>query len=230
MRRGLPLLGLILVVALGGLAAWLLADRRSSSSGPVTQARRVPTRADPRLTRRVRKRLPLQLVERRTGLLPAPVQDAAAAEVGNRRAALLGGLTAADTSTDSILVAGPTGARRNGRLPAALHDSAAAAIGGSVYLFGGGDGVRQLDTIVRVDPGSGGAAATGRLPAPSSDQAAAVVGGTAYVIGGYTGARWLDSIVAWRPGSRSRVVAHLPSALRYAAVTAVGKAVVIAGG
>jgi YVTN family beta-propeller protein len=70
----------------------------------------------------------------------------------------------------------------------------------------------------------------GRLPAPSSDQAAAVAGDTAYVVGGYTGSRWLDTIVAWRPGSPPRVVAHLPTALRYAAVTAIRNTIVIAGG
>src|SRR4029077_13299445 len=37
-------------------------------------------------------------------------------------------------------------------------------------------------------------------------------------------------IVAWRPGSVAHVVAHLPAALRYAAVTAVGGGIVIAGG
>ena len=70
----------------------------------------------------------------------------------------------------------------------------------------------------------------GRLPTASSDSGAAAVGGTAYVVGGYTGTRWLDTIVAWKPGGAARVVAHLPSPVRYAAVTAVGGTVVIAGG
>ena len=70
----------------------------------------------------------------------------------------------------------------------------------------------------------------GRLPQPSSDQAAAQVGGTAYVVGGYTGSSWLDTIVAWRPGRPARVVAHLPSPVRYAAVAAVDGKVLVAGG
>ena len=143
---------------------------------------------------------------------------------------LLGGLTAADTSTATILVASARGASRLGRLPTALHDSAAVRLGGAVYLFGGGNGVSQLDTIVRVDPASGATADAGRLPAPSSDQAAAAVGETAYIVGGYTGRRWLDTIVAWRAGSPAHIVARLPSPLRYAAVTAVAGQVVIAGG
>src|SRR5207237_3264218 len=80
------------------------------------------------------------------------------------------------------------------------------------------------------DPSSGASDAVGRLPQPSSDQAATVVKGTAYVLGGYTGSRWLDTIVAWRPGALARVVAHLPVPVRYAAVTAVGNRIVIAGG
>jgi DNA-binding beta-propeller fold protein YncE len=168
------------------------------------------------------------LVERRTGALPAPVQDAAAASINGQAALLLGGLTA-ERSTDTILVARAGGARRQGVLPFALHDSAAVRLGGSTYLFGGGTGFKQLDAIVRVSA-AGATAAVGRLPSPSSDQAAAEIVGTAYVVGGYTGSRWLDTIVAWRPGEPARVVAHLPVPVRYAAVTAVGNRIVIAGG
>ena len=112
----------------------------------------------------------------------------------------------------------------------AVHDAAAARLPSGVYLFGGGDGVRQHDEIVEVDPATGRATAVGRLPAPSSDQAGAAIGGTAYVIGGYTGVHWLDTVVAWRPGAPARIVAHLPFPVRYAAVTAVGGELVIAGG
>jgi DNA-binding beta-propeller fold protein YncE len=142
---------------------------------------------------------------------------------------VLGGLDTADTSTDTVLLAGANGGRPLGRLPTALHDSAATRLGSSVYVFGGGTGTAQLDEIVRVNA-AGRTSVSGHLPAPSSDQAAAVIGGTAYVVGGFTGSRWLDSIVAWRPGMRARVVAHLPSPLRYAAVAAVGRRLVIAGG
>jgi hypothetical protein len=204
--------------------------RTAKSDMPVGHARRASTPARSPGTRRSPTQSPFRLVERRTGALPAPLQDAAVAALDDRRVALLGGLTAADTSTDSILVASAPAARSRGRLSVALHDSAAVKLGGSVYLFGGGDGVRQLDTIVRVDLSRGGTADVGRLPSPSSDQAAAAIGDTAYVVGGYTGSRWLDTIVAWRPGSPPRVVAHLPSALRYAAVTTVGNVIVIAGG
>ncbi len=163
-------------------------------------------------------------------MLPAPVQNAALAAVDGRRALLLGGLTAGDTSTRSILLATVGSTRSLGRLPTAIHDTAAVQLGGAIYVFGGGTGSSQADAIVRVDPTTGVTADVGRLPAPSSDQAAVAVDGTAYIIGGYTGSSWLDTIVAWKPGSPAHVVAHLPSPVRYAAVTAVGRQIVIAGG
>jgi YVTN family beta-propeller protein len=169
------------------------------------------------------------LVPVSSGSLSAPVQDAAAAPYG-RGAILIGGLTAADTSADSIVVSAGSAGRQIGRIPTALHDSAAVTIGRAVYLFGGGTGTHQLDAILRVDPRTGIARRVGRLPAPSSDQSAARVGGTAYVVGGYTGTRWLNTIVAWAPDAGARVVARLPTGLRYAAVTAVQGRVVIAGG
>jgi DNA-binding beta-propeller fold protein YncE len=142
----------------------------------------------------------------------------------------LGGLTQADTSTDAIISVGNGSSRELGRLPGAVHDTAAVRIGRYVYLFGGGNGVSQLDSIVRIDPTSGSTTEAGHLPAPSSDQSAARIGANAYVVGGYTGTNWLDTIVAWRPGSPARVVAHLPTPVRYAAVTAVDGELVIAGG
>ena len=145
-------------------------------------------------------------------------------------AVLLGGLTAADTSRDDIVTVTRSGSRRVGHLPTAVHDAAAVTIGRLSYLFGGGTGPSQIDTIVRVDPRTGAAEAIGHLPSGSSDQTGAAIGGTAYIVGGYTGTRWLDTIVAWKPGGSARVVAHLPSAVRYAAVTAVGDRLVIAGG
>src|SRR5205807_2512480 len=74
---------------------------------------------------------------------------------------LLGGLTAADASTGSILVAGAGGAHQIGSLPSARHDTSAVRIDGSVYLFGGGTATSQLDEILRVDPATGGTSLAG---------------------------------------------------------------------
>jgi YVTN family beta-propeller protein len=170
-----------------------------------------------------------QLVARRLGRLAQPIQDAAAAALARGPAVLLGGLTPADVSSDTISIVTSDGSRVIGRLPGVLHDAAAVAIHGSVYLFGGGNGSLQLDQILRITR-SGRVEPVGRLPAPSSDQAAAAIGATAYVVGGFTGTRWLNTIVAWRPGTSPRVVARLPRPLRYAAVTAAAGRLVIAGG
>jgi YVTN family beta-propeller protein len=173
----------------------------------------------------------LRLVERQTASLQAPVQDAAAVALGGGRVMVLGGLTASDISSADIRVATPRGDRAAGTLPTAVHDTAAARLGGSVYLFGGGTNAgTQSNAIVEVGPDGGGAHQVGQLPAPSSDQSAAAIDGTAYVVGGYTGTQWLDTIVAWRPGTAARVVAHLPFAVRYAAVTEVRGEIVVAGG
>ena len=146
------------------------------------------------------------------------------------RLLLAGGLTAADTSSAAILTVAAGSDRARGRLPVAVHDAAAVRLGAAVYVFGGGDGTAQHSEIVRIDPVTGQTSSAGRLPAPSSDQAAAGVGSSAYVVGGYTGTAWLDTVVRWRPGRPARVIAHLPRALRYAAVTAVGDRLVVAGG
>jgi YVTN family beta-propeller protein len=165
-------------------------------------------RIDPASVKAIRTKaravVPRTLVARRTGRLDAPLQDAAAVSLDGSRAMLLGGLTAADASTDAVSVISRNGERAPGRLPTAVHDAAAAKLGRSVYLFGGGDGARQHDEIVRV--------------------------GTAYIVGGFTGTHWLDTIVAWSPGRGARIVAHLPSPVRYAAVTAAGGKLIVAGG
>jgi YVTN family beta-propeller protein len=218
------------VAALAAVAVLLIALPRSHDSPKTagttaTSAVRLPT-ARIRVRSRPKN---LTLEERVTGTLPAPLQDPAATVAG-RQMILLGGLTSADTSSGTVLSATATGARPIGSLPSPRHDTAAVTLGSSVYLFGGGNGVAQLDDVLRVDPSSGRSRLVGHLPAGSSDSSAAAVDGTAYVVGGYTGTHWLDTIVAWRPGSGARVVAHLPHALRYAAVAAAGGRIVIAGG
>jgi YVTN family beta-propeller protein len=227
-RRMLPrfLIALVIVLALGTVAAMLVnRGRKTSVPTPATGVQTTPRPpADP-----VAQPVQRDLAERVTGSLPAPLMNPSFATSGGS-VLLLGGLNAADVSVGSVLSAGFHGARTIGDLPSVRHDTAAAAIGNAVYVFGGGNGPSQLSDIVRVDRASGRSTVVGRLPAASSDSTAATIGGTAYVVGGYTGTRWLDTIVAYRPGSTARVVAHLPQTLRYAAVTAVGNRLVIAGG
>ena len=211
----------LLSLAVVALAAGCGGSRHAASATGAVTTTRAAKAARPLTVKR--------LVPVAAGTLDSPVQDAAATAFGGG-AVLLGGLTAADTSRNDIVTVSRAGSRRVGRLPTAVHDSAAVTLGRLVYLFGGGTGTAQIDTIVRIDPRTGAAEAIGHLPAGSSDQTAAAIGGTAYVVGGYTGTRWLDTIVAWKPGGTARVVAHLPQPVRYAAVTAVGGRLIIAGG
>jgi DNA-binding beta-propeller fold protein YncE len=227
-RRRRQLAGAVgLAATLGVLATTLLVRPHGDPPAATTPPAR-PRTAKP-ATRRATS--PIRLTERGRGSLTAPVQDAAAVAVGSGRVMLLGGLTAADTSRADIRIVDARGDHRVGSLPLGLHDAAAVRLGSAVYLFGGGTNAgTQSDAILRIPVGGGAASKVETLPAPSSDQSAAASGGTAYVVGGYTGSRWLNTIVAWKPGRSARVVARLPFALRYAAVTAVGRTLVIAGG
>ncbi len=161
--------------------------------------------------------------------LAAPVQDPASAALGPRTFVLLGGLNAADTSSDEVIVAGLHGSSVKATLPNAQHDAQAAALGGQVYVFGGGQ-FTQYEHILAFDPTTDAITTTGALPSAASDVAVTGDGSTGYVVGGFDGVNWLSTILAYSPGSSVRVVAHLPVALRYAAAAIVGGDVIIAGG
>jgi YVTN family beta-propeller protein len=218
-------IALLLIAGAAGATGIWAADRDHGDrvSSPPPAGKKSEARPHARPTGRLR------IDSRSAGSLAVPIQDAAIATFG-RRILLLGGLNSADTSTADVraIVGGRT--RTIGRLPSVFHDGAAIRIGSFAYEFGGGDGVRQLDQILRVDPATGRTIRVGTLPAPSSDHAAAVLADEAYVVGGYTGSSWLNTIVAWRPGQSARVVARLPTPLRYAAVTAARGKIVVAGG
>ncbi len=220
--------GSLLAVAVAGSGSHRSAAPRHDPTVPATTAKTTSV-AGGVGTIAVPRGLISRLVEQRVGRLPAPLEDPGAAVAGTR-VILAGGLTASDTSSSGVLSVGTSSARVIGALPVAQHDAPAVGLGTAAYVFGGGDGVRQLDHILRIDPATGHVAIVGRLPAASSDSAAAAIGGTAYLVGGYTGTRWLDTIVAFRPGAPARVVAHLPTALRYAAVAAAGRLLIVAGG
>jgi DNA-binding beta-propeller fold protein YncE len=220
-RRSASLLALTVLIA---VAAGCHSTSRSSAPTHATTAKAQHS------VRRSAVPVIRRLADRVTGALGAPLQDAAAAPIGRGRVVLLGGLDAADTSTDAVRVVGGGVDSARGRLPGALHDAAAVRLGRATYLFGGGNGVSQLSDILRVDPRTGTSTRVGALPVASSDSAAAAVTGTAYVVGGYTGSKWLNTILAWRPGTAAHVVARLPTPLRYAAVAADSDELVIAGG
>jgi hypothetical protein len=161
--------------------------------------------------------------------LPAPVQDPASAPLDGTSFVLAGGITAADTSTDQVIVANEHKSQVKASLPNAQHDAQAAKLDGQVYVFGGGQ-FSQYDHILAFNPASGAVTTTGALPRAASDVAVAAGGGTAYIVGGFDGVNWLDTVLAYSPGGAVRVLAHLPVALRYAAAAVVDGELLVAGG
>jgi N-acetylneuraminic acid mutarotase len=172
---------------------------------------------------------PARLVYHSLYDLAAPVKDPASAALGSRTFVLLGGIDAADTSSDEVIVAGLHGSSVKATLPNAQHDAQAATLGRRVYVFGGGQ-FTQYDHILAFDGATGAVTVAGILPSAASDVAVTGDGRTAYVVGGFDGVNWLNTVLAYAPGGPVRVVAHLPVALRYAAAAMVGGDVIIAGG
>jgi YVTN family beta-propeller protein len=215
-----------LLAIAGALVALALAQGCGGGSGqPATSGSTQPA-ARAHAGRPARE----ELMVRRAGRLPAPVQLPAVAALPDGAAVIIGGLNAGDASLDAILRLGRGRAvSQIGTLPNAQHDAAAASLQGRVFFFGGGDAGSTSDKVLDVRGGTA-SRVVARLPVGASDVEAAVVGGSAYVIGGYDGASPLRSIVAYRPGRPARTVARLPLPLRYAAVAPVGSSVLVAGG
>lgn len=162
--------------------------------------------------------------------LPAPLRDPAYVSQGGGRYVLIGGLSAADTSTTEVYTGNRTHVSQVATLGTAQHDAQAALLAGKVYVFGGGS-FSELDHIFSFDPLSHELTTVGSLPVAQSDVAVTSIGNTAYVVGGYDGVNWRKTILAYNPGaSAPRTVGTLPVGLRYAAVAAVGGHVLIAGG
>lgn len=197
----------------------------AASAGHHTTSQR-PAAAD---RRRAVPAAPARLVYRPLYALPAPLRDPATAPLPQGRFALLGGLSAADVSTDEVDVADRHGLVHTTTLPEAQHDAQAATLGGSVYVFGGGSAT-ELDHILRYDPAGQAVTQVGALSVAQSDVAVTEAGGSAYVVGGFDGTNYLHTIVRWRPGTSPRVVGHLPVGLRYAAVAVAGDGLFVLGG
>lgn len=222
-RDGLLRVTMVIAAAVTAVALLVTA---CGSSGATSS--RTHTTAHRSASARVRQALGSVSVSP-AGSLPAPVEDAAIAPLAGGRLAMLGGIDAAQTSTDAIVTLSRTHAAQQGTLPNAQHDAQAATLGSDVYVFGGGQ-LSTYDHILGYDPSTGNTSVAGTLPAAASDVAVVSIGHTAYIVGGYDGASWLATIIAWSPGSQPRVVAHLPVGLRYAAVAAAGEKIIIAGG
>jgi len=224
MRSKVPfLVGLVLALVVAGCGGSGSTSSASTSHGRSASHQR-------RTIRKPRAPRPATLAYRHLYTLPAPLRDPAYARLGAGRFVLIGGLSAADTSTSEVYVGDISHVTQVATLGTPQHDAQAATLSGKVYVFGGGS-FSELDHIFSFDPSSSTLATVGALPAAQSDTAVTAIGNTGYVIGGYDGASWKNTILSYTPGaSGTKVAATMPVGLRYAAVTAIDGRVLIAGG
>jgi len=208
---------LILFVALCALLSC------TSSSTPRARTT-LPPRATPPSSKRTPKASPTSLAR-----LPFVVERAAGAVIG-KTGYMLGGLIPGDASISTILsIDLETGVgHRIGSLPIAAHDAAAVALGNEILVLGGSDPAGTL--VQRFDPSTGNVTTVGHLPRVLSDLAAVSIGGTVYVAGGYDGTRARGEVLQTTNGRDFKVLATLPTGLRYAAVAATGSKLIVAGG
>jgi hypothetical protein len=177
------------------------------------------------------------LTYRPAAALLAPILASAAAPIPGKTAfTLLGGLDSSNDATSGVATVDASQTKVVGELPVSLFAAAAVTIGDTEYLFGGAEGTAKAptpepDIYSYAVSGTGTVAQDGKLPTANYGLGAAVIGHTVYLVGGDSGSATLDEILSWTPGAASPVsVRRLPVALRYAAVTAVGQQLVIAGG
>jgi hypothetical protein len=193
----------------------------------------------PKLVRLLSPRPPLRTAVRhvaggigtvRTFALPAPVEREVALGSGNS-ILIAGGLDASNASTNGVYSLDPRthALTRLGSVPVAFHDAAGAVLGHSVYVFGGG-AASSSAAVQRFDLVSREGRVVAHLPHPLSDVSSVVAGGAVYLVGGYDGRAPQRTIYRTSDGRRFTAVATLPLGLRYPAVAAVGRRIVIAGG
>lgn len=160
----------------------------------------------------------------------APVEREIAVPSG-RFVLIAGGLDAAGSSTNGVFRLDPTSGRLTalGQFPSAFHDAAGAIIGGSLYAFGGGAAAASAH-VQRFDLATHRSSFVAQLPRPLSDLGTATTRDGTYLIGGFDGNRARPEIYRTSNGTTFRQVARLPTGVRYPAVAALGRLLVIAGG
>ena len=164
--------------------------------------------------------------------LPRALSRAVALPDG-RDLLILGGLTAAGTSSTEMLRINPaTGqAAPAGTLAQAVHDAGGAVLGSRFFVFGGG-GDTVLGTVQAFAPGQDRARVVGRLPRPRADLsvAAGSDGRMAYIVGGFDGTNPDPAVLDTADGLSFKTVANLPQPVRYAAVAVLGQYLWVLGG
>jgi len=162
--------------------------------------------------------------------LPAPVQREVAVAAGGR-VLIAGGLDTTGRSTSGVFRLDPSSGRlaRLGSMRQAFHDAAGALLGHRLFVFGGG-AAQSSATVQQFDPRTRRSAIVSRLPRALSDLSSATMGDAVYLVGGYDGRIPRREIYRTTDGRHFVLAGRLPVGLRYAAVTAVGASLVVAGG
>lgn len=235
-RRRRAVVGAATLVLVGLLTVVLLGPGRSRPPGARTTGTRAVGRTTPVASARI-GRVETTLLAAR---LPSPLSREAAFALGHGDVLLLGGLTATDTSSNSVAIFDTaTGTVSTvGTLSAPTHDAGAAVGGRMALLFGGGQAtsvatVQEFPTAGVVARGAvtpAVAHVVGELPGPRSDDVAVAIGATDYVVGGYDGTVGEPSVLATTDGRTFHTVATLPVPVRYPAIAALHGLLYVLGG
>lgn len=162
--------------------------------------------------------------------LPAPVHRTVAVASGGR-VFVLGGLDSAGATTTTVDSFDPKTGRTGvaGSLALPTHGSAAAVVHGQVLVFGGAS-LSVHDTVQLFRPTTRHSVVVADLPGARADTTAATTGGVTVLVGGFDGAGPQSEVWETTNGRTFHVIGHLPQAVRYPAVIAVGSSVYVFGG
>ncbi|HLX34420.1 MAG TPA: kelch repeat-containing protein [Candidatus Limnocylindrales bacterium] len=165
--------------------------------------------------------------------LPVPLSRAVAFAAGSE-ILVCGGLLGSGATTSAIVRIDPAGesAIRVGSLAVGVHDAAGASLGDLNLVIGGGRGL-AVTTIQTCQP-DGSATVTGHLPAPRADASGVGVidagSPEVVVVGGGDAGVLEPAVLATSDGSATSRIATLAVGVRYAAIVAIGRSVVVIGG
>jgi N-acetylneuraminic acid mutarotase len=162
--------------------------------------------------------------------LPAPVYRTVAVAAGGW-IYVLGGHDAAGGTISDVYAFDPTTgvSRRAGSLALPTHGAAAADLGGRILVFGGASSSVH-DAVQQFFPATGRSRVIGHMSTVRADVTATVVGHRVILAGGFNGVGPQREVWATQDGRAFHAVAHLPQAVRYPAVAALGSAVYVFGG
>jgi hypothetical protein len=163
------------------------------------------------------------------GSLPAPLHDAAAADL-NRQTLVFGGGNTSTLDSVQVLIPGRA-ATEIGRLPTPMSDLSAVRVGAAVYVIGGFDGSNPSAAVYQTTDGRT-FTRVARLPTAVRYAAVAALPDKIYIFGGELGSgRDTNEIQEYDIATERAVVAgHLPEPVSHAAATTLDRGLYVLGG